>query len=543
MKTLIIDNFDSFTYNLFQYIAELGGNPEVYRNNEITLEDIEKNGYTHIVISPGPGSPDHQKDFGICGKVIEHFKSRLPILGVCLGHQGIIHFLGGRVIRAPVPMHGKRSMIRVNNSNALFRGLPEKIEVMRYHSLIGESTTLPDELEVTGETEDGLIMAISHKHLPLHGVQFHPESVGTPLGKEILKNFFVATTSTVRQAHCDVASHARDYQNKLSMTEREAEAFIDEIASGVAGDDEIEDILLALSRKGESVSEIIGMAKGLRKHAVTLHCGQGDMLMDTCGTGGSGLKRMNISTTAAFVLAAGGAKIAKHGNRAASGRCGSFDLLENLGVKIELGPEAISKSIEKLGLGFIFAPLFHPVMKRAAPVRKKLGIRTIFNLLGPLVNPAHPKYHLLGTVSEEVAKKMVEAMKSLNYTRAMVVVGEGGLDDVTVTGKTVIFELNGGAVRRFEFTPEDVGFARTENFDEISGGDATKNARLFTDLLQDKGPEALQNLLLLNAGFGFLVAEKVKNISKGITLAKKIVASGTAYQKFLDYKRFTHEAL
>lgn len=190
MKTLIIDNFDSFTYNLFQYIAEIGGNPEVYRNNEITLSDIEKNGYTHIVISPGPGSPIRKKDFGICGDIIQSFKGRLPILGVCLGHQGIIHFLGGRVIRAPKPMHGKRSIIRVNNSNALFKGLPEKIEIMRYHSLIGDSSSLPNELEITAETEDGVIMAISHKTLPLHGVQFHPESIETPLGKEILKNFF-----------------------------------------------------------------------------------------------------------------------------------------------------------------------------------------------------------------------------------------------------------------------------------------------------------------------------------------------------------------
>ncbi|MBI2638816.1 anthranilate phosphoribosyltransferase [Candidatus Peregrinibacteria bacterium] len=521
MKTLIIDNFDSFTYNLFQYIAEIGGNPEVYRNNEISIDDVEKRGYTHIVISPGPGSPDNKKDFGICGKIIQHFKGRLPILGVCLGHQGIIHYLGGRVIRAPVPMHGKRSMIRINNSNALFKGLPEKIEVMRYHSLIGESTILPNELEITGETDDGLIMSVSHKTMQLYGVQFHPESVGTPLGKEILKNFFRAKT-------------------KLSMTEMEAETFIDEIASGAASEDEIEDILLALSRKGESVAEIIGMARGLQKHAVKLPIGD-EILMDTCGTGGSGLKRMNISTTAAFVLAAAGVKIAKHGNRAASGRCGSFDLLEKLGVKIELPPETVNRAIRELGIGFIFAPMFHPVMKRVAPVRKKLGIRTIFNLLGPLVNPANPKYHLLGTVSVEIAEKMIQAMKGLNYTRVMVVVSEDGLDDVTITGKTTVYELHRGAIQKFKFAPEEAGLVREKSFEHIAGGDAEYNANLFVQLLKDRAPSGFRNLLLINAAFGFVVREAAKNLNEGLSIAEKIIESGAAYEKFLAYKKFSHE--
>ena len=188
-KTLIIDNFDSFTYNLYQYCAELGGNPVVKRNNEISLADILKDKYTHIIISPGPGSPDKKEDFGICGDVLLELKDKLPILGVCLGHQGIIHFLGGKVVRAPYPIHGKQSTVSVNKSSVIFKNLPEQIQVMRYHSLIGEKSSIPLELKITAQTNDGLIMAVEHHSLPLYGIQFHPESIGTPHGKQLIKNF------------------------------------------------------------------------------------------------------------------------------------------------------------------------------------------------------------------------------------------------------------------------------------------------------------------------------------------------------------------
>lgn len=190
MKTLIIDNYDSFTYNLFQYCAELGGNPEVFKNNELTIQDIKKRKYTHIIISPGPGRPEKKKDFGICGDVIKNFKGKIPILGVCLGHQGIIHLFGGKIIHAPKSMHGKRNLISINNKHPLFKNLPKIIEVMRYHSLIGDSRKIPDELSVIALTKnDKLIMAVAHKSFSLFGVQFHPESIGTPFGKQILKNF------------------------------------------------------------------------------------------------------------------------------------------------------------------------------------------------------------------------------------------------------------------------------------------------------------------------------------------------------------------
>lgn len=189
MKTIILDNYDSFTYNLFQYVAELGGNPEVFRNDEINFTELQKKKPTHIIISPGPGTPEKKEDFGICAEVIKKISGKVPILGVCLGHQGIGHVYGGKIIHAPSIMHGKTSVVELSNS-PLFKGLPKQIEVMRYHSLMIDPKTLPTCLKVTAlEKKEKVIMAVEHTTLPTFGIQFHPESIGTPLGKKILKNF------------------------------------------------------------------------------------------------------------------------------------------------------------------------------------------------------------------------------------------------------------------------------------------------------------------------------------------------------------------
>jgi anthranilate synthase component 2 len=194
MKTLIIDNYDSFTYNLYQYVGELGGNPVVFRNDEITIAEIEEMGFDHIIISPGPGHPGKKEDFGICGEVIEHFGKTIPVLGVCLGHQGISLIFGGDVVRAPEIMHGKTSeMTQLTvgdlNSPNILKDLDERFEAMRYHSLVADRDRLPNVLKVTAETDDKLVMAVQHEEFPIYGIQFHPESIGTEVGKTILKSF------------------------------------------------------------------------------------------------------------------------------------------------------------------------------------------------------------------------------------------------------------------------------------------------------------------------------------------------------------------
>lgn len=189
MAILIIDNYDSFTYNLYQYLGELGAEATVARNDQITLDEIRRLSPTHIVLSPGPGSPERPRDFGVCGQVIRELGETTPILGVCLGHQGIIHELGGRIVRAPSVVHGKTSRVR-HTGRGIFAGLPEELEVMRYHSLLGERSSIPACLDITAETvDDGLVMAVAHQRWPLYGIQFHPESIGTPFGKRILSGF------------------------------------------------------------------------------------------------------------------------------------------------------------------------------------------------------------------------------------------------------------------------------------------------------------------------------------------------------------------
>jgi len=188
MKVIILDNYDSFTYNLYQYVAELNGKPLVFRNDALPFEEFRSLLPDRIIISPGPGNPENPKYFGICKQVILEMGPHIPLLGVCLGHQGIIHAYGGRVVRSPQPMHGKTSIVYHNNKG-LLKGLKNGFEAMRYHSLVGEKETLPSCLEVTAKTWDDIIMAVQHKTYPIYGIQFHPESIGTPLGKRILKKF------------------------------------------------------------------------------------------------------------------------------------------------------------------------------------------------------------------------------------------------------------------------------------------------------------------------------------------------------------------
>ncbi len=188
LKTLIIDNYDSFVYNLVQYIGEQGGNPVIYRNDEITLDEIEKIQPTHIVISPGPGNPTDKHYFGICNQVILEYGKKIPLLGVCLGHQGICAVFGGKIVKAPKIMHGKTSKIK-HNEKGVFEGIENPVRGMRYHSLICAKDSVPAELEVTAETDDGIVMGVQHKEFPIHGIQFHPESIGTEEGKRMVGNF------------------------------------------------------------------------------------------------------------------------------------------------------------------------------------------------------------------------------------------------------------------------------------------------------------------------------------------------------------------
>ena len=345
---LMLDNYDSFTYNLVQYLGELGEEVIVKRNDEISVQEIRDMQPEQIVVSPGPCTPN---EAGISLELIEKLAGDIPILGVCLGHQAIGQVFGGKVVHARQVMHGKTSMV-MHTGKGVFAGLQNPIEVTRYHSLVVEKDSLPDVLEVTAWTtlEDGNensgvdeVMGFRHRDLPVEGVQFHPESILTQQGHAMLENFLKSSGG----------------------------------------------FLAGLRAKGETVEEIAAAARVMRELAARVDvCPQN--LVDTCGTGGDGASLFNVSTACAFVVAAAGGRVAKHGNRSMSSKSGSADVLEALGVNIDQSPEQVSRSIEGIGVGFLFAPAHHSAARHAAAPRKELGTRTLFNLLGPLTNPAAP---------------------------------------------------------------------------------------------------------------------------------------------------------
>lgn len=398
---LVIDNYDSFTYNLCQYIGEMYPDIAVYRNDEITTDKIKELNPEGLIISPGPGYP---KDAGISVEAIKLFSGKIPILGVCLGHQSIAEAFGGKIIKAKQLMHGKASKVTLDTSSALFKGLPKTIEAGRYHSLIVDEATLPSVLKITARDEVGQIMAIEHKTHNTYGVQFHPESILTEDGKALLANFLntVKSGKGVKETMADVKEPVKsnelcEFITKVTdgknLTFDEAYKAMDVIMGGRATDAQIGSFLTALRMKGETPDEISGLAKGMRDKAVKVD-GEKDAL-EIVGTGGDLAKSFNISTTSSFVIAASGAKVAKHGNRSVSSLSGAADVLEALGVKIQSTPEIAKKALDTIGIYFLFAQSYHKSMKYVGPARKQMGIRTVFNILGPLTNPAETDYIVL----------------------------------------------------------------------------------------------------------------------------------------------------
>jgi anthranilate phosphoribosyltransferase len=280
--------------------------------------------------------------------------------------------------------------------------------------------------------------------------------------------------------------------------------------------------------KGETVDEITGAVTVMRQKATKIQV-EGDVV-DTCGTGGDGLHTFNISTVSAFVAAGVGLKIAKHGNRSVSSRCGSADLLMGLGVNIEITPDMVKKCIEEVGIGFMFAPMFHPAMKYAIGPRREIGIRTIFNILGPLTNPAGAKSQLLGVYDPELTEPICKVLKNLGSKKAFVVHGEEGLDEISISGRTKITELNNGKIITYFITPEDFGLKRGI-LEEIRGGSMDENVELTMEILSGKDKGTRRDIVLLNTAFVLSAGGITDDIAEGINLAAEAIDSGAAVQK------------
>jgi len=302
---------------------------------------------------------------------------------------------------------------------------------------------------------------------------------------------------------------------------------MEEIMTGEATPAQIGAFLTALRIKGETAEEIAGMARVMRDKAHRVHYPQA--VVDTCGTGGDASGSFNVSTAAAFVAAAGGLKVAKHGNRAMSSQCGSADVLEALGVKLELSPDMVRRCLDEAGIGFMFAPAFHPAMRFAAGPRREIGIRTVFNILGPLTNPAGATHQVLGVADGAMAAKMAYVLHHLGSSHALVVHGEDGLDELSVCAPTQVWELKGGTVHEYRVTPEELGIA-TATRDSIKGGNAQENAATLRSLLSGKAG-ALRDMVALNAGAALVAGDKASDLRAGIAAALRLMDDGSALSR------------
>lgn len=540
---LLIDNYDSFTYNVYQCVGEIYPEIEVVRNDEITIEQMEAMNLEALIISPGPGFPDSA---GISKEAIRYFAGKIPILGICLGHQAIGEVFGEKIVHARELMHGKMSEISIDTTDPLFAGLNDKIYVARYHSLIVDDKDFPEELKILGVDEQGQIMALRHKKDPVYGIQFHPESILTETGMQILENFITKIAGIVlddRKKEEDMTAMNQEtlkpFLAKIvegqHLTTEEAYKAMDCIMSGNATEAQIASFLTGLRMNQETPDEITGFAKVMRAKAAIVP--EETEAIDIVGTGGDLANSFNISTTSSFVIAAAGAKVAKHGNRSVSSKSGAADVLEALGAKIGLSPEDGKKCLDQTGVAFLFAQTHHGSMKYAGPVRAQLGIRSVFNILGPLANPAMTNYIVLGVYEKALLRPMADVLKNLGIKHALIVYGDDQLDEISISSTTSVCEIKDGAITAYQISPEEEGLKRYTK-EEIVGGTVDENAVITKNILSGKEQGAKRDIVLMNAGAALYTIGKADSIKEGVAMAKEAIDSGKAMEKlkeFIDY--------
>jgi anthranilate synthase/phosphoribosyltransferase len=534
---LVVDNYDSFTYNLVQLLGLLGAETRVERNDAVSAGQVLAMAPKGIVVSPGPGTPDAA---GASEAIIAAAaEAGIPVLGVCLGHQAIAEVFGGKVVRADEAVHGKTSTVR-HAGKGLLAGMPPEFTATRYHSLIVERQSLPSCMEVTAESVDGIIMAMQHADKPIFGVQFHPESILTPEGAVLVRNFLeiageveaaepaerpASPASILAGDAVTVPAAIAVAASGGALTEEQAAEVMGLVMDGEATPAQIASLMTAMRMKGETVDEITGFARAMRARATVVRP-RATGLLDTCGTGGDGLHTFNISTTTAFVVAGAGVPVAKHGNRAVSSKSGSADVLQALGVRIDLAPDEMARCIDEVGVGFLFAMSLHASMRHAGAPRREIAIRTVFNILGPLTNPAGATRQLLGVYDPRLVATMAEVAGRLGAERVMVVNGHPGMDEVSASGPTTVAEYVDGAVRTYELHPESVGIALVSPR-SVAGGDAARNAEILREVLRgEHGPA--RDTTLMNAAAALMVTGRAADMAEGVTLARASIDEGRA---------------
>lgn len=533
MKVVVIDNYDSFTYNVVQAFQALGGDLEVavLRSGECQISDIENLRPNYLVISPGPGRPC---DAGISEEAIKYFAGKIPVLGICLGHQAMAEAFGAKIVQAKFIRHGIVEEIDLDGKG-LFRSIGKKGKFTRYHSLVVDENSLPEEFEITARATDGDIMGIRHKTLALEGVQFHPESIASDDCERLLRSFLNYRRENIPSV---------DFLNRLiakkDLTETEAEFFMDTMTDGTMDERIMTAVLVAMAAKGAVSSEIVGCARALikKKKLFPLEIsGHAEIV----GTGGDGKGSFNISSLSAIVAASLGQTVIKHGNRAVSSKSGAADFYESLGVKIDGTPEQSASLAQKTGFAFLMAPIYHSAMRFAAPVRNALGIKTIMNILGPLLNPSEVTYAVLGVYSEDLLEEYARAAKGLGTKRVMVVHSRDGYDEISPCAPTDVFQITeSGKESRYVIDPAKFGIEGVSE-KELLGGSGADNACLAMEVLEGRGRATIRAAVGLNTAAVLYLSGKAKTLKDGYDLALTALDSGAALKKLQEIQAASKE--
>lgn len=527
---ILLDNFDSFTYNLANELKNKGLSLKIFRNNlsaKVIFNEIENikkiTGLTPIlVISPGPGNPTES---GCLMELIALCHRKIPMLGICLGHQALCQFYGANIVKANVPMHGKSSLI-LHNADDIFNNIPNPARFARYHSLVAEN--IPNNLTIIAQFED-IVMGVINRQDRILGFQFHPESIMSPFGSILLHNSlkFLASESSEQITQ----SLLNKLYNNEQLLVSEIQSFFAEVIKGNVDNSVLSSALTAMKIRGETPIEISGAAKAFLQFATPFNRPNNYIFGDIVGTGGDGLGTINVSTTAAMVATYCGVKVAKHGNRSVSSKSGASDLLTAMGINVNISPESARACLDEIGMCFLFAPLYHKGFKNAVNVRQSLKTRTLFNLLGPLVNPAKPDFALVGVYSKDLLLQMAASLKELGYKRALVVYG-GGSDEIAIHTNTNIAELKAnGDIISYELNVADFNFNQQYNITDILGGNPQENKVITENILQGKASNAHTDLIAVNAGALLYLSGKVNNLVEGYKTAKQQILSGLIYEK------------
>ncbi|MDR3320347.1 MAG: anthranilate phosphoribosyltransferase [Desulfovibrio sp.] len=519
---LIIDNYDSFTYNLVQAFYALGKEPTVLHNDAPALLRVAKDpDLSTVCISPGPS---HPAKAGLCLDFLKLLDPHVPVLGVCLGHQVLGLFAGARVDVAPCIMHGKQTEI-VHDGTGLFTGLPNPMTAGRYHSLV----VYPDEkapnsrFTVTARAPEGEIMAMQYNDRPWVGVQFHPESVLTPSGLRLLDNFPQAVRGMSSDT-VDMGAILERLAQKEDLTAEMAAAGFAALMDGRMTDAQAGSFLMGLRMKGESALELAHATRAALSRAVRVD-GISGSCIDVVGTGGDKRYSFNCSTATSLTLAGMGYKVTKHGNRAVSSKCGSADALEALGIPLDRDPASVVRMMEQRNFAFLFAPHFHPIFKHLASLRRELGIRTLFNILGPMINPARPSHLLIGVAKPELVPLIAQTLVHSSLHRAAVICGAGDYDEVTPIGPAVTMILHNGVVTPFRLNPADYGMAPCTP-DDLAVKSKEEAVLVLKELLKGDGPRAMREMMMLNIGLALHVLEDSPDMALCMARAREAVAAG-----------------